>query len=147
MKKRIVTVAAMLLAAACIVCLWGCAAGSPELLDEKVGAMIDADAARDAERSFSMIYPGAADREAYDAAAEAIFGYFPVTADYSAERQQWNVSKGLFGGSEVYNGQYRVEFGERVFYIYAVWRSDKNGSGFTQFQIVSEEDMLAAQST
>ncbi len=138
---------ALLLAAIYVICLAACSSkAEPTLLNEKVTAMIDLDASHDAEGAYAMLYPGVTDRETFCSTAEKMYEYFPVTAGYSWKLGQWEYTKGLSNGSEVYEGQYEVSFDERVFLIHAVWRSDEGGSGFTRFQVVSREDWLAAQS-
>ena len=143
LTKRTLSV---LLAVVCIACLAACSKADPALLTEKVTAMLDLDVARDAEGGYAMLYPGMTDRDTYLATADQIYAYFPVTAGYTCKLGQWNYTKALGSGAEVYEGLYDVSFDEQVFLIYAVWRSDKDGAGFTKFQIVSEEDYLAAQS-
>ncbi len=143
LTKRIVS---MLLAVACAICFAACSKADPALLNEKVTAMIDLDAAHDAEGAYAMLYPGVIDAETFCSTAEKMYEYFPVTAGSSWKLGQWEYTKGLSNGSEVYEGQYEVSFDERIFLIHAVWRSDEGGSGFTRFQVVSQEDWRAAQS-
>lgn len=143
LTKRIV---ATLLAAVFAICLVACFKADPALLNEKVTEMIDLDVAHDAKGGYAMLYPGVTDQETFCSTADKIYEYFPVTAGYSWKLGQWHYTKGLSNGSEVYEGQYEVSFDGRVFLIYAVWQSDEGGSGFIKFQIVSQEDWLAAQS-
>ena len=136
---------AVILAVCLAACLAGCAKGDPELLNEKVVKLLDLDAARDTETAYSMLYPGVTDLEAYRTSAEKIYEYFPVSADYTWELLEWNVTKSITNSNEIYDGRYKVTFDGQVFYVYAVWRSDPNGSGFTRCQVVSEADWLANQ--
>ena len=124
----------------------GCSAPDPTLLNEKVVEMIDRDAAHDPEGAYAMLYPGVTDRETFLSTIEWIYEYFPVTEGYTWELEQWNSTKQLAGGDLVtQNGIYRVEFEGRTFHVVAVWRSDENGSGFTRFQVINEEDWATVQ--
>ncbi len=142
--KRCILV--LLLAVACVACLAACSKKEPALLNEKVVEMIDLDVTRDAEGGFAMLYPGVTDKETFCATADQVYAYFPVTAGYSWKLGQWNYIQRLSDKAEVYEGQYEISFDGRVFLIFAVWQTDASGSGFTRFQIVSQEDYLAAQS-
>ena len=145
MKTQMKRIIALLLAAWCLACLAACASKEPTLLNEQVTAMIDCDVVHDAEGGFALLYPGVTDRETYLATAEKMYAYFPVTAGYAWKLGRWNYTKAMSSGDEVYEGEYEVIFDGRTFLIYAVWRSDEGGAGFTRFQVVSQEDYLAAQ--
>lgn len=145
LKRRVLSI---FLVALITICLVGCAKSDLGLLNEKVVAMIDLSVEHNSENGFSMLYPGVTDIATYRSTAKMIDDYFPVTADYTWELQQWNVMKGIGSNPTViYKGQYKVEFDGKVFYIYVTWQSDSDGEGFTQFQIVSEEDLNAAKNT
>ena len=136
---------ALLLAAVCLLCLAACTKKEPTLLNEKVTAMIDCDVAHDPETGYALLYPGVTDHETFIATAEKMYAYFPVTAGYTWKLGRWNYTKAMSSGKEVYEGEYEVTFDDRTFLVYAVWRSDEGGVGFTRFQVVSQEDYLAAQ--
>ena len=145
MNSLIKRVLAIILAVSTVFCLVGCVEADPTLLNEKVTAMIDLSVEHDAVTRYSMLYPGVTDADTYLSTVELIDDYFPVTAGYTWELQQWNITKGTKNSVEIYDGQYKVEFDGRVFFIIATWRSDSDGEGFTRFQIVSEEDQIAAK--
>ena len=128
-----------------VFCIVGCTKADRNLLNEKVTAMIDLIIKHDTEAMYSMLYPGAMDVETYLSTAELIDDYFPVTVGYTWNLQQLNVRKGVNEPYKIYDGQYKVEFDEKVFYIVATWRSDSDGEGFMRFQILNEEDWVAAQ--
>ena len=136
---------AIILAVSAVFCLAGCARVDPTFLNEKVTAMIDLCIEHDTPSRYSMLYPGVTDMEAYQNTAELTDQYFPVTTGYTWRLQQWKVTKSVNRSNVLYEGQYQVEFEGKVFYIYAVWRSDSNGEGFTRFQIIDEKDWTAEQ--
>ena len=145
MKTLTKRILALLLAAMCLLCLAACAKKEPTFLNEKVTAMIDCDVAHDPVGGFALLYPGVTDLETFTATAEQMYAYFPVTAGYTWKLGRWNYTKAMSSGNEVYEGEYEVTFDGRTVLIYAVWRSDEGGAGFTRFQVVSQEDYLAAQ--
>ncbi len=140
-SKRFLAIISVVLIA---FCLAGCAKADPKLLDEKVAEMIDLSVARDIDARYSMLYPGVTDAETYRSTAEQIDSYFPVTAGYTLDLQEWYYTKGLTDGSETYEGKYKAEFDGKVFFIVVTWYHNADGEGFTRFRIVSEEDMNAA---
>lgn len=145
MKKLIKYVVAVLLLTSIIVAASGCASASPAFLNDKVKEMIDLDVAQDTDGAYAMLYPGTTDKETHDATAKKIYEYFPVVEGYTCEVEQWKVSKGVGNGIAVYEGQYKVEFDGKLFIVLAAWRTDNEGSGFTRFQIINEDDWNAAQ--
>ena len=145
MKSLIKRFLLIILAASIGICLTGCVDADPTLLNEKVTTMIALSIEHDTESRYSMLYPGVIDVDTYRSTAKMIDEYFPVTANYTWELQQWNATKGLGNPVEIYDGQYKISFDGKTFYAYVVWRSDSGGDGFTRFQIVSEEDQIAAK--
>ena len=115
-------------------------------LDEKVKEMIDCYAAHDMSGQYSMIYPGIIDQDEYKSVAEELYEYFPVTSGYTLELQQFRATKRVGSSSQnILEGQYKVEFEGKIFYIAVSWQSDKEASGFTAFRAVNEEEWNAAQ--
>ncbi len=147
MKRSVLFLLAAFLVLSSVVCLTGCAKrSSATTLKEKVVAMIDCDVAQDTEGAYALLYPGVMDFETYRTTAEQIYEYFPVTAGYTCQMQAWNATNTIGAhAAKTYEGRYKVEFDEKTFYILVTWRSDKNGSGFTGFQILNEADWLASQ--
>ena len=142
-KRCIITI---LLSVLLVSCLAGCTIANPSLLNEKVVAMIDYTVQQDTENGYAMLYPGVSDADTYRSTAKQIYEYFPVTAGYTWELQQWHITQGINNSASVYEGQYKVEFDGKLFYVIAIWRSDSDEEGFTRFQVASEEDWNAANS-
>ena len=136
---------ALALAASFVFCLAGCSKADLTLLNEKTVAMLDLSVERDTEGRFSMIYPGVTDIESYRSTAEMMDEYFPITSGYTWKRLEWHITTDLSKSSKFYDGLYQVVFDENVFYLYATWRADRDGEGFTNFQIVNEAEWEAAQ--
>ena len=129
-----------------VLCFAGCTIKADiSFLNEKVVEMIDLEVKHDTEGAYALLYPGVMDPEAYRSTVNQIYEYFPVTEGYKWELKQWNVTKGVNNDDKTYEGQYNVEFDGKVFLIFVDWHSDKEGSGFRRFQIVSEEDWNASQ--
>ncbi|MBO7375579.1 MAG: hypothetical protein J6V01_00645 [Clostridia bacterium] len=145
MKSSTVRFFAVLSVVLIAFCLAGCAKADPKLLSEKVTEMIDLSVARDTDARFSMLYPGVTDADTYRSTAEQIDNYFPVTAGYTLELQEWYFTKGLINENETYEGEYKVEFDGKVFYVAVTWYHDSAGEGFTRFRVVSEEELNAAR--
>ena len=139
-----------------VFCLGGCApkgnSGSSilnnekvQLLNEKFVELIDCDVAHDSESAYALLYPGVTDSETFNETAQSIYVYFPVTEDYTWELLNWDIyiGKTIVGKKEASNymtGQYKIEFGENVYYAFVTWRYDSEAEGFTQFRIISEKD-------
>ncbi|MBQ6074959.1 MAG: hypothetical protein IJK86_02280 [Lachnospiraceae bacterium] len=137
---------ALVLAISCTVCLAGCGAADPKPLNEKVVQMLGHFIAHDIDGAYAMFYPDVTDRNTFTATMKSSYAYFPITEGYSYKLLNFESTKSITGNAvTIYQGQYKIEFDGRVFYGKAVWRSDTGGSGFTNFQIVSEEDRIAAQ--
>ena len=141
MKRRIITI---ILAALIVFCFTGCTIANPTVLNEKMVAMLDLSVQRDTESRFALLYPGVTDEDTYRSTAQQIDEYFPVTEGYTWELQQWHITKSITISSVVYEGQYKVGFDGKVFYLLVIWRSDSGGEGFTKFQVISEEEWVAA---
>ena len=123
----------------------GCGGIKPSLLDEKVAEMVECYVEQDTERAYSLIYPGIVDEKTFLSAADEVCEYFPVTSDYTMNREDFKYGRGLSSGKDIAEGHYTVEFNETVFHILVQWCSDKDGSGFTTFRMYNEEDWAMAQ--
>jgi hypothetical protein len=155
MKNRMRHILAALLAVVLAVGTAGCgskeppapdpAVSEPVLLNEKLVEMLELYAARDPDGGYTLIYPGVTDLATQRAAAEAAYEYFPVTAGYTWDVIEWSAYKGPVEGSEITEGHYWVESDGKGFHVYATWRADSDRSGFTEFQVVSQEDWAAGQ--
>ena len=128
-----------------LACLSGCAKVDPSFLTGKVTEMIDLSISHDVDGKYALLHPGVTDRETFGHTDELLREYFPVVAGYSCEMQQYNQTKGINNDLEVYEGLYLVQFEGQSFRIIARWRSDPEGSGFTEYRIFNEEDWQAAQ--
>ncbi len=126
-------------------CITGCGGKKGALLDEKVSGMIDCLVAQDGDGAYAYIYPEDTLKDSFLSTVEDIYEYFPVTPGYTVEREGYSYKKSLNSGSDIIEGQYKVEFDGNVFYIIASWRSDDKGSGFTTFYAFNEEDWAKAK--
>ena len=125
------------------VTLSGCAAISSDDLDAHVRQMLDLDVKGDAEASYALLYPGVTDEETYKETFAQILEYFPITEGYTITLEHYGRTKRIGSDAGTYeDGQYKVEFDGQVFHAYVEYRSNKQGSGFTMFRIVSQQDMV-----
>jgi hypothetical protein len=146
MKRAVKCSLAIVLIVALAFSLSGCGmAREMKALNNKVVELVNLMALRDTDGTYAMLYPGSIEHDAYAAAAEQIYDYFPVTAGYTYKLTNFNVSKNLTGGGKVCDGTYTIEFGGNTYHLYVVWRSDKGGSGFTDYRVWNETDWNAAQ--
>ena len=116
-----------------------------QLVNEKVVELINYDIAHDSEGAYSLLYPGTTDSETFDQTAQSVYVYFPVTEDYTWELVNWDsyVGKTIIGkkiDNNFIKAQYKIEFGDNLYYVFVTWRYDSEAEGFTQFQIISDKD-------
>ena len=121
--------------------LTGCGAVSSDALDAHVREMLDLDVKGDCEASYALLYPGLTDEETYKKTFAQILEYFPVTEGYTMTMEHYGRTKriGTDAGT-VEDGQYKVEFDGQVFHAYVEYVTNKQGSGFTVFRIVSQQE-------
>lgn len=138
--KFILCVAAALVLA---LLLTGCAAISSDALDAHVRQMLDLDVKGDCEASYALLYPGVTDEETYRETFAQILEYFPISEGYTMTLEHYGKTKRIGTDAGTYeDGQYKVEFDGQVFHAYVEYRSNKQGSGFTMFRIVSQQDLV-----
>ena len=125
--------------------LVGCAGISSDALDARVQQMLDLDVKGDCEASYALLYPGVTDEETYRKTFAQILEYFPVTEGYTMTMEHYGRTKriGTDAGT-LEDGQYKVEFDGQVFHAYVEYVTNKQGSGFTLFRIVSQQDLVGA---
>ena len=141
-RKNLLCLAAVLLLA---LLLTGCSAISSDALDTRVRQMLDLDVKGDCEASYALLYPGVTDEETYKKTFAQILEYFPITEGYTMTMEHYGRTKriGTDAGT-LEDGQYKVEFDGQVFHAYVEYVTNKQGSGFTVFRIVSQQDMVGA---
>ena len=101
--------------------LSGCGmAKEMKALNNKVVELVNLMALRDTDGTYAMLYPGSAEHDAYAAAVEQIYEYFPVTAGYTYKLTGFNVNKNITGGSKDCDGTYTIEFGGNTYHLYVV---------------------------
>ena len=139
-NKCILCLAAVLLIA---LLLTGCSAISSDSLDAHVRQMLDLNVKGDAEASYALLYPGVTDEKTYRETFAQILEYFPITEDYTMTMEHYGRTKRIDTDAGIYEGgQYKVEFDGQVFHAFVEYRSNKQGSGFTMFRIVSQQDLV-----
>lgn len=139
-NKCILCLAAVLLIA---LLLTGCSAISSDSLDAHVRQMLDLNVKGDAEASYALLYPGVTDEKTYRETFAQILEYFPITEDYTMTMEHYGRTKRIDTDAGIYeDGQYKVEFDGQVFHAFVEYRSNKQGSGFTMFRIVSQQDLV-----
>ena len=125
--------------------LTGCGAISSGALDARVRQMLDLDVKGDCDASYALLYPGVTDEETYRETFTQILEYFPVTEGYTMTLEHYGRTKRIGTDAGTFeDGQYKVEFDGQVFHAFVEYRSDKQGSGFTMFRIVSQQDLAGA---
>ena len=141
-RKVLLCLAAVLLM---VLLLTGCGAISSDALDAHVRQMLDLDVKGDCDASYALLYPGATDEKTYKETFAQILEYFPVTEGYTITMEHYGRTKriGTDAGT-LEDGQYKVEFDGQVFHAYVEYLTNKQGSGFTVFRIVSQQDMVGA---
>ena len=141
-RKYLLCLTAVLLLA---LLLTGCSTISSDELDARVRQMLDLDAKGDCDASYALLYPGVTDEETYKETFAQILEYFPVTEDYTMTLEHYGKTTriGTDAGT-VEDGQYKVEFDGQVFHAYVEYVTNKQGSGFTMFRIVSQQDLAVA---
>ena len=139
-NKCILCLAAVLLIA---LLLTGCSAISSDSLDAHVRQMLDLNVKGDAEASYALLYPGVTDEKTYRETFAQILEYFPITEDYTMTMEHYGRTKRIDTDAGIYEGgQYKVEFDGQVCHAFVEYRSNKQGSGFTMFRIVSQQDLV-----
>ena len=139
-NKCILCLAAVLLIA---LLLTGCSAISSDSLDAHVRQMLDLNVKGDAEASYALLYPGVTDEKTYRETFAQILEYFPITEDDTMTMEHYGRTKRIDTDAGIYeDGQYKVEFDGQVFHAFVEYRSNKQGSGFTMFRIVSQQDLV-----
>ena len=141
-RKSLFCLAAVLLLT---LLLAGCGAISSDALDARVRQMLDLDVKGDCEASYALLYPGVTDEETYRETFAQILEYFPITEGYTMTMEHYGRTKRIGTDAGTFeDGQYKVEFDGQVFHVYVDYKSDKQGSGFTMFRIVSQQDLAGA---
>ena len=143
MEKIRVYAKVMLLLGIMTVFLAGCAAIDTGEMEQHVSAMLDCCAAEDAEGSYALLYPGAADEESFRESFRRIRESFPVTDGYTLSLENYHVTKQIGPMPQTAEqAQFRVEFDEQVFHVYTEYITDDHSSGFTVFRIIYQMDMI-----
>ena len=141
-NKCILCLAAVLLIA---LLLTGCSAISSDSLDAHVRQMLDLNVKGDAEASYALLYPGVTDEKTYRETFAQILEYFPITEGYTMTLEHYGRTKRIGSNEGTYeDGQYKVEFDGQVFHAFVEYRSNRQGSGFTMFRIVSQQDLVGS---
>ena len=141
-NKCILCLAAVLLIA---LLLTGCSAISSDSLDAHVRQMLDLNVKGDAEASYALLYPGVTDEKTYRETFAQILEYFPITEGYTMTLEHYGRTKRIGSNAGTYeDGQYKVEFDGQVFHAFVEYRSNRQGSGFTMFRIVSQQDLVGS---
>lgn len=140
--RNIVCLAAVLLIT---LLLTGCSAISSDALDARVRQMLDLEVKGDCDASYALLYPGVTDEDTYRETFTQILEYFPITEGYTITLEHYGKTKRIGTDAGTYeDGQYKVEFDGQVFHAFVEYRSNKQGSGFTMFRIVSQQDLVGA---
>ena len=125
--------------------LSGCAGISSDSLDAHVRQMLDLNVKGDAEASYALLYPGVTDEKTYRETFAQILEYFPITEGYTMTLEHYGRTKRIGSNAGTYeDGQYKVEFDGQVFHAFVEYRSNRQGSGFTMFRIVSQQDLVGS---
>jgi len=125
--------------------LTGCAGISSNALDARVRQMLDLEVKGDCDASYALLYPGVTDEDTYRETFAQILEYFPITEGYTMTMEHYGRTKRIGTDAGIYeDGQYKVEFDGQVFHAFVEYRSNKQGSGFTMFRIVSQQDLVGA---
>ena len=125
--------------------LTGCSAISSDSLDAHVRQMLDLNVKGDAEASYALLYPGVTDEKTYRETFAQILEYFPITEGYTMTLEHYGRTKRIGSNAGTYeDGQYKVEFDGQVFHAFVEYRSNRQGSGFTMFRIVSQQDLVGS---
>lgn len=141
-NKCILCLSAVLLIA---LLLTGCSAISSDSLDAHVRQMLDLNVKGDAEASYALLYPGVTDEKTYRETFAQILEYFPITEGYTMTLEHYGRTKRIGSNAGTYeDGQYKVEFDGQVFHAFVEYRSNRQGSGFTMFRIVSQQDLVGS---
>jgi len=125
--------------------LTGCAGISSDALDARVRQMLDLNVKGDCDASYALLYPGVTDEDTYRETFAQILEYFPITEGYTVTMEHYGRTKRVGTDAGTFeDGQYKVEFDGQVFHAFVEYRSNKQGSGFTMFRIVSQQDLVGA---
>lgn len=125
--------------------LTGCAGISSDALDARVRQMLDLEVKGDCDASYALLYPGVTDEDTYRETFAQILEYFPITEGYTVTMEHYGRTKRVGTDAGTFeDGQYKVEFDGQVFHAFVEYRSNKQGSGFTMFRIVSQQDLVGA---
>ena len=125
--------------------LSGCAGISSDALDARVRQMLDLEVKGDCEASYALLYPGVTDEDTYKETFAQILEYFPITEGYTMTMEHYGRTKRIGTDAGIYeDGQYKVEFDGQVFHAFVEYRSNRQGSGFTMFRIVSQQDLVGS---
>ena len=125
--------------------LTGCAGISSDALDARVRQILDLNVKGDCDASYALLYPGVTDEDTYRETFAQILEYFPITEGYTVTMEHYGRTKRVGTDAGTFeDGQYKVEFDGQVFHAFVEYRSNKQGSGFTMFRIVSQQDLVGA---
>lgn len=138
MKKNITFILSLALVLVLGLCLTGCMEVDTEPLDQQVRALLDCCAGQDVDGAYALMYPGAMDRDSYRASFDKMAEEFPIPEDYLLTLQKYNKNTMLGTNKRVVEeAQYLMEFGEQIYEITVEFRSDQDGSGFTDIHAAS----------
>lgn len=125
--------------------LSGCVGISSDSLDAHVRQMLDLNVKGDAEASYALLYPGVTDEKTYRETFAQILEYFPITEGYTMTLEHYGRTKRIGSNAGTYeDGQYKMEFDGQVFHAFVEYRSNRQGSGFTMFRVVSQQDLVGS---
>lgn len=139
-------VLAVLLAAVLMMSLSGCFGKESSEVQEQVRAMLDCDVTGDTEGAYELLYPGVAEKDAFQTEFQSIRERFPLSEDYRITLENSNIRTQVGVPSRLTASvRYRVEDSDQTFYLEAEYLRDGNGSGFTVCRFVDRYNMVGAK--
>ena len=133
MKKILLAVLLLSL----LLALCACGAPNTEALEQKTRAFLDCFAAGDEEGAYALFYPDAVDRESFHASFDGLHSTFPMTGDYSLSLGGYNETRYVGTRNQtVETAQFQLENDGKQYRLTVVYQSDRDGEGFTNFEMV-----------
>ena len=88
-------------------------------------------------RSLPLFYPDAVDRESFHASFDGLHSTFPMTGDYSLSLGGYNETRYVGTRNQtVETAQFQLENDGKQYRLTVVYQSDRDGEGFTNFEMV-----------
>lgn len=136
---------ALFLLLALTLALAGCDMLKTEDMEQRVRAMLDMDVAGDREGSYALLFPGTTDEETFRETFQLIQEYFPIIEGYSLTLESYHITRWVGTSSRIVeDAEYHVSFDEQEFRIYVQYVTEAKRSGFTEFRVVSQKDLIGA---